>query len=97
MKKFLQEIITSEVKKIISEGFYENPMTTITDILDSFQDKTLIFFDTETTGLSGTKEFSQVTEIAAVAFDSQGQQLGEYHFKTELSPSVTSKIDKENF
>jgi DNA polymerase III alpha subunit (gram-positive type) len=95
MKKFLQEIITSEVKKIMSEGFYENPMTTITDILDSFQDKTLIFFDTETTGLSGTKEFSQVTEIAAVAFDSQGQQLGEYHFKTELSPSVTSKINKE--
>ena len=45
MKKFLQEIITSEVRKIMSEGFYENPMTTITDILDSFQDKTLIFFD----------------------------------------------------
>lgn len=95
MKKILQEIISAEIRKIMSEGFYENPMTTITDILNSFQDRTLIFFDTETTGFSGTKKFSQVTEIAAVAFNSEGEQLEEYHYKTELSPAVKKTIESE--
>lgn len=95
MKNILQEIIAAEIKKVMSEGFYENPMTTITDILDSFQDRTLIFFDTETTGLTGTKDFSQVTEIAAVAFNSDGEQLEQYHYKTNLSPAVKAKIEKE--
>lgn len=43
MKKLLQEYIKLQISKILSEGFYENPMTTIQDILDSFKDRTLIF------------------------------------------------------
>lgn len=96
MKKLLQEYIKLQISKILSEGFYENPMTTIQDILDSFKDRTLIFFDTETTGLSATQDFSQVTEIGAVAFNEKKETLGEYHRKIELNSKVLSRIRYEN-
>lgn len=95
MKKLLQEYIKLQISEILSEGFYENPMTTIQDVLDSFSGRTLIFFDTETTGLTGTKSFSQITEIAAVAFNDQAKQLGQYHYKTKLNPGVLTRIEQE--
>jgi len=95
MKKLLQEYIKLQISKILSEGFYENPMTTIQDVLDSFSGRTLIFFDTETTGFSGTMKWSQITEIAAVAFDDQANQLEKYHTKIELSPAVEKEIKKQ--
>ncbi len=95
MQKLLQEYIRLEISKILLEGFYENPMTTIQDILNSFSGRTLIFFDTETTGLSGTNSFSQITEIAAVVFDDKAKKIGQYHYKTKLNPAVLTKINQE--
>lgn len=95
MKKLLQEYIKLQISKILSEGFYENPMTTMQDVLGSFSGRTLIFFDTETTGLRGTNSFSQIIEIAAVAFDDQAKQLGQYHYKTKLNPEVLKRIEEE--
>ena len=56
----------------------------------------MIFFDTETTGLSATQDFSQVTEIGAVAFNEKKETLGEYHRKIKLNPKVLSRIRYEN-
>ena len=42
---------------------------TIDSILDKIKGKTIIVFDTETTGLSVKLPWVQVTEIAAIAFD----------------------------
>ena len=44
----------------------------IKELLDTvlnFNGKTLIYFDTETMGLTPKKDYLQLTEIAAVAYD----------------------------
>lgn len=66
---------------------------TIDSIREKIQGKTLVVFDTETTGFSAKLPWVQVTEIAAVAFDADtGEQLATYHKKINLRPETKDEI-----
>lgn len=66
---------------------------TIDSILNKFQGKTIIVFDTETSGLSVKLPWVQVTEIAAIAFDADtGRKLGDYHRKINLTSATRAEI-----
>ena len=63
----------------------------IKELLDTvlnFNGKTLIYFDTETMGLTPKKDYLQLTEIAAVAYD--GSTFKEY-LKEVNSKYIVSK------
>ena len=63
----------------------------IKELLDTvlnFNGKTLIYFDTETMGLAPKKDYLQLTEIAAVAYD--GSTFKEY-LKEVNSKYIVSK------
>jgi len=93
-KKFLVE------EKQVSEGVGASSMTGISVLealnkLDSYADKTWIFFDTESTGFDQNKD--QVTEIAAIAVDPQNWQdpkiVGTYHEKIKLNPDILRRLN----
>lgn len=66
---------------------------TVDSILKKFAGKTIIVFDTETSGLSAKLPWVQVTEIAAIAFNADsGQELGRYHKKIKLKPETKDEI-----
>lgn len=68
---------------------------TIPEILEhikQFKGKTLIFFDTETTGLEPNRPYEQVTQIAAMAVNGDDWNLlGKFEEKAALNPN-TQKI-----
>lgn len=69
---------------------------TIDSILNKIMGKTIIVFDTETSGLSVHLPWVQVTEIAAVAFEADtGKQLGIFHKKINLKPETKAEIKKQ--
>lgn len=66
---------------------------TIDSILSKVKDKTIIVFDTETSGLSVHLPWVQVTEIAAIAFEADtGKELDMYHRKVKLTPQTRGEI-----
>lgn len=72
---------------------------TIDSILDKIKGKTIIVFDTETTGLSVKLPWVQVTEIAAIAFDADtSKELGRFHKKINLTQVTKDeiKVQKRN-
>jgi DNA polymerase III alpha subunit (gram-positive type) len=67
---------------------------TVDSILAKIQNKVIIVFDTETSGLSVKLPWVQVTEIAAIAFDAtSGKQLGQFHKKINLTPATKAEIN----
>jgi DNA polymerase III epsilon subunit-like protein len=65
----------------------------IDSILNKFAGKTIIVFDTETSGLSTKLPWVQVTEIAAIAFDADtGKELAKFHKKINLTPATKDEI-----
>ena len=67
---------------------------TVDSILDKISGKTIIVFDTETTGLSVKLPWVQVTEVAAIAFDADtGRQLGVFHKKVKLTDTTKAEIN----
>jgi len=69
---------------------------TVKDLLNKVKGKTLIIFDTETTGLNVQLPWVQVTEIAAVAVHADsGQELGTYHTKINLTPAARKEMERE--
>lgn len=69
---------------------------TIDSILQKIAGKTIVVFDTETTGLSVKLPWVQVTEIAAVAFDADtGKQLGKFHRKIHLTDVTKQEIQRQ--
>lgn len=67
---------------------------TVDSILAKVQGKTVIVFDTETSGLSVNLPWVQVTEIAAIAFEADtGKQLGIFHKKIKLTPETKAEIN----
>ena len=67
---------------------------TVDSILGKIYGKTIIVFDTETTGLSVKLPWVQVTEIAAIAFAADtGERLGTYHKKVRLTPETKAEIE----
>lgn len=67
---------------------------TVDSILSKIQGKTVIVFDTETSGLSVKLPWVQVTEIAAIAFEADtGKKLDTFHRKVKLTPETKAEID----
>jgi DNA polymerase III alpha subunit (gram-positive type) len=94
--KYIKQLINEEIDLLLKEGFYENPLTTMQDILNSFRDRTLIFFDTETTGISSKADSSQITEIAGVAYlANTAEKLGEFHKKISLNDKVEKARERQ--
>jgi len=62
----------------------------------SFSNNTLIFIDTETTGLGGPKK-QQLTQIAGVAVDSNLKEIGDFNEKIKLTDDVKKDMDYKPF
>lgn len=64
------------------------------EVFDELKDKTLIFVDTETTGLQVKKH--QLTEIAAVAIKGpEFNEVGTYNVKINLTDKTKKQIEEE--
>jgi len=57
------------------EKLYGKTISEILDHIKKFKGKTLVFFDTETTGLEPNRPYEQVTQIAAMAIDGKDWSL----------------------
>lgn len=69
---------------------------TIDSILDKIAGKTIVVFDTETTGLSVKLPWVQVTEIAAVAINADtGEQIAKFHKKINLTDVTKAEMEKQ--
>jgi len=92
----LTEFIQLKIKEVLSEGQIENAKISLPDVVNKLKDKVLIFFDTETTGFSPKINYTMITEIAAVAYDTMtGERLGQYSMRAKLSSDVNSRIERE--
>ena len=73
---------------------------TIKEVLDkflTFEGKTLIFFDTETTSLWPRRTSHQILEIAAIVIDgSTMKELGRFHKKIKLNNATRLVADKQD-
>jgi len=57
------------------EKLYGKTISEILDHIKKFKGKTLVFFDTETTGLEPNRPYEQVTQIAAMAINGEDWSL----------------------
>ena len=60
--------------------------------LSTYSGKTFIWLDTETTGLQFTRPL-QITQIAAIATDSEGNKKGEFNEKAKLEPAIAKSAE----
>jgi DNA polymerase III epsilon subunit-like protein len=90
----------NEEKQVLKEGIGTGAMvgTSVPEAiekLDSYADKTWIFFDTESTGFDQNKD--QVTEIAAIAVSPNNwtdpKIVGTYHEKIKLNPDILRRLN----
>jgi len=69
---------------------------TVDSILKKIEGKTIVVFDTETSGLSALLPWVQVTEIAAIAIDADtGKQIDKFHQKINLTPETKDEIKRQ--
>jgi DNA polymerase III alpha subunit (gram-positive type) len=69
---------------------------TVDSIIDKIKGKTIVVFDTETSGLSALLPWVQVTEIAAIAIDADsGRVIDKFHRKINLTPETKAEISKQ--
>ncbi len=62
-----------------------------------FEDKTLVFLDTELAGLEPNTNYIQITHIAAMVYDGSTMNLlGEYSKKINLIPALNNAINDPN-
>lgn len=88
----LREYIRMQIK----EGQIERSKLTLPDVVNKLKNKVLIFFDTETTGFSPKINYTMITEIAAVTYDTMtGERLGQYNMKAKLSSDVHNRMERE--
>ncbi len=88
--------VTEEISKengatmILNEDKYLSGEYGFDKVIELIKGKTLVFFDTETTGLDPNVKYVQVTEIAGVAYDSEGKELDTFHKKSNLTKAAKS-------
>ena len=70
-------------------------LKSIDEIINQAQGRNIIAFDTETTGLHPHSVNTQLTEIAAIAVDSNGNEIEQYHVKINLTPDIEKVRGKE--
>lgn len=80
-------IIMISLKNILVEAkLYSMSLSEILEHLKMFEGKTLIFFDTEASGLEPNSEYEQVTQIGALAVNgSTWEVIGEFNEKIALT------------
>lgn len=92
--------VSNEKQTNLKEGIGAGALTGISvletiDKLDSYANKTWIFFDTESTGFDQNKD--QVTEIAAIAVNPNNwtnpRIIGTYHEKIKLNPDILRRLN----
>lgn len=89
-------------ERTIPEKDYPRTFQELQSAYKEFEGKTLIFFDTETTGLDQTKLYSIITQLGAVKVDGNSL-LGEgeiqfkekFNSKIELTEEAIKKIKKQ--
>lgn len=87
-------------KEFLEEGKKTNKLlffrNSITDIDNKLKGKTIVVFDTETSGLQVSLPWVQVTEVAAISYDyDSGNELNRLHYKVELTPETIREIELE--
>lgn len=83
-------------KQYLKEGKFEKGKGTVQDIINKVKGKTIIVFDTETTGLDPKRDFTMITELAAQAYNDQGKIIDTYHKKATLIPEVHDRMKEES-
>lgn len=81
--------LLQEAYNIVSEGILGN---TFEEFINNIKDRTLIFFDTETTGFKASESHNQITQIAAIVANLDGGDLGETY--TDTLKLDTSTLDR---
>ncbi len=61
----------------------------LTDFQEKYQDRTLVFFDTETTGFH--RRADQLTEVAGIATDINFNEIGSFRRKIKLHPGILNR------
>jgi DNA polymerase III alpha subunit (gram-positive type) len=89
----LNNIIKEFQNKSINEVRFDTVQ--IKDFLDrvsSYSGKTFIWLDSETSGLTFSRPL-QITQLAAIATDSEGNKLGEFNEKAKLEPNIAKSAE----
>jgi DNA polymerase III alpha subunit (gram-positive type) len=74
---------------MINEKMYGKTIPEILALIDSFKGKTLVFFDTETTGLNPDRIYEQVTQIGAIAVNGDTwSEIETFDQKAKLGANV---------
>ncbi len=86
---------TSQEKEHLEKSI-DKSLFTLEQVISNLKDKTIIFLDTETTGVDPKREFTMITQIAAVAYDTNtGKKLGEINVKAHLTDAVKARMAEE--
>lgn len=93
----MKRLTDYKLKNLLNEGQFETPAgLSLEQVVDKIKNKTLIFFDTETTTLFPVDKYAMITEIAAVSYDtSTGERLGQYNAKAHLTEEALKRIQVE--
>jgi hypothetical protein len=85
--------LLQEAYSIVSEGIFGN---TFEEFMNNIKDRTLIFFDTETTGFKASLSHNQITQIAAIVAHLEGEDFGETYTDTlKIDTATQDKIQWE--
>jgi len=77
--------------RLNNNNLYGKSLQDILEVIDNLENKTLIFFDTETTGFSPKTE--QLTEIAALACEFNNfNVLDKFYEKVKLLPNIEKRM-----
>jgi DNA polymerase III alpha subunit (gram-positive type) len=95
MKNLIKQIILESIQKISEARFDTTSIKEMLSMIDSLKGKTLIWFDTETSGLKFNRPL-QFTQLAAVSTDSNGNTIDTFNEKIKLNPKTKRAYDKSN-
>ena len=86
------------LKRLLAEAkLYAYSMQEVLEKFLKFDGKTLILFDTETTGMKPHLSYNQLTQVAAIAFDGTTlAEKGEFSKKVNLGGPMTRVLNDPN-
>lgn len=84
-----------KLKDILAEAkLYTYSISELLDNFLKFENKTLIFFDTELAGLEPNTSYIQLTHIAAIAYNGSNMELlGEYSKKINITNALNNALN----